>query len=66
MADVARVDVLSAAAGLVLVVLGLVAAGGGLGPLVDRPARALPVLAAVVAVALAASVLRRRSDDPAT
>lgn len=65
MADVVRVDTFSAVAGLVVVVLGIVAAAGGLGPLVDRPERVLPALAAVLAVALVVSVVRRRPVDTA-
>lgn len=53
-------DSFSLVAGLAAVVLGLVAAGGGLGPLLDRPERALPVLAVVLAAGLVASVIRRR------
>lgn len=64
MADVVRPDVFSAVVGLLVVVLGIVAAADGLGPLVDRPERAFPALAAVAAVALVASVVRRRTDDP--
>ncbi len=65
MADVVRVDTFSAVAGLVVVVLGIVAGAGGLGPLVDRPERVLPALAAVLAMALVVSVVRRRPVDTA-
>jgi peptidoglycan/LPS O-acetylase OafA/YrhL len=61
---VVRVDTFSVVAGLVIAVLGIVAAAGGLGPLLDRPERVLPVLAAVLAVALVVSVLHGRDDDP--